>query len=104
MIFLTINKCCKRSLGKGNIFTSVCQEFCSQEGGLPVPVGSGPGGACSGVVSGGDSPPPRRLLLHPTHPIGIFFQKYMFREYLLDLNFMKDHPGQFIIFPIFIIL
>ena len=23
----------KRSLGQGNIFSSVCQEFCSQEGG-----------------------------------------------------------------------
>ena len=23
---------CKRSLGQGNIFSSVCQEFCSQEG------------------------------------------------------------------------
>ena len=25
----------KRSLGQGNIFSSVCQEFCSQGGGLP---------------------------------------------------------------------
>ena len=33
----------KRSLGQGNIFTSVCQEFCSQEG-----VAWSQGGACSG--------------------------------------------------------
>ena len=62
----------KRSLGQGNIFTSVCQEFCSQGGGCLLPGGacswrgvwsrgclllgvSGPGGACSwgGLVLGG---------------------------------------------------
>ena len=26
----------KRSLGQGNIFSSVCQEFCPQEGGIPA--------------------------------------------------------------------
>ena len=40
----------KRSLGQGNIFTSVCQEFCSR------------GGAWSGGVPG-DPPSPGRLLL-----------------------------------------
>ena len=42
----------KRSLGQGNIFTSVCQEFCSQggsgHGGVPVSGGVWSwGGACS---------------------------------------------------------
>ena len=32
---------CKRSLGQGNIFSNVCQEFCPRGG------GSGPGGAWS---------------------------------------------------------
>ena len=45
----------KRSLGQGNIFISVCQEFCSR-GGV-----HGPRGVCSRGVHGGD--PPRRLLL-----------------------------------------
>ena len=46
----------KRSLGQGNIFIGVCQEFCSRgegllpgggvysEGGVPGPGGSAPGG------------------------------------------------------------
>ena len=37
----------KRSLRQGNIFTSVCQEFCSRgRGGVPAPGGGGllPGG------------------------------------------------------------
>ena len=34
----------KRSLGQGNIFTSVCQEFYSKETGM----GPGPRGPCSG--------------------------------------------------------
>ena len=45
----------KRSLGQGNIFTSVCQEFCSWgvggvcSGGVPAPGESGPRGcACPG--------------------------------------------------------
>ena len=45
---------CKRSLGQGNIFTSTCQEFCSQGGGVCSGCGgvrgSGPGGC-------GDPPP-----------------------------------------------
>ena len=36
----------KRSLGQGNIFRSVCQEFCPQGGGV-----CGCGGVC--VVAGG---------------------------------------------------
>ena len=66
------------SLGQGNIFTSVCQEFCSQGGcllwGVPAPWGHGgcllwgvpaTGGACSrvgacfwGVPTPGGSPGP----------------------------------------------
>ena len=44
----------KRSLGQGNIFTSVCQEFCSQGGGA-WSRGICPGGVCSGgcLVLGG---------------------------------------------------
>ena len=67
----------KRSLGQGNIFTSLCQEFCSQvgeegawSGGVPGPRGvPGPGGAWSREVPGprrvcGEPPPPpERLLL-----------------------------------------
>ena len=37
----------KRSLGQGNIFTSVCQEFCSQGGCLLLGGCLLPGGACS---------------------------------------------------------
>ena len=73
----------KRSLGQGNIFIGVCQEFCSQGGyllrGVPAPGGCSQGGvpapqmggACScpggggvpapGGVAGGD--PPKLLLL-----------------------------------------
>ena len=65
----------KRSLGQGNIFRSVCQEFCPQRGWYPSmpcrshdrPAGGSalggllPGGACSGGVPGGD--PLGRLLL-----------------------------------------
>ena len=60
----------KRSLGQGNIFTRVCQEFCSQGGlvpgggwswgawlgGVGVP---GPGGVCSRGVPGEEPPLPR---------------------------------------------
>ena len=46
----------KRSLGQGNIFTSVCQEICSQgAGGVPAP---GQGGASSRGM-----PPPGGCLL-----------------------------------------
>ena len=60
----------KRSLGQGNIFTSVCQEFSSQEGclvwgGSMVPGGVySRGSAWGGAWSGGlVETPPRRLLL-----------------------------------------
>ena len=63
----------KRSLGQGNIFTSVCQEFCSQGGRVPGPGGYlVPGGAWSRgcLVPGGAwsqegvwRTPPGRLLL-----------------------------------------
>ena len=58
----------KRSLGQGNIFTSVCREFCSQGGCLVwggrclllgglVPGGvSSLGGTCSWGAPGGDPP------------------------------------------------
>ena len=59
----------KRSFGRGNIFTSVCQEFCSQRGsalgGCLVLGGSGPGG----VVPGGD--PPMATAAGGTHPTGM---------------------------------
>ena len=67
----------KRSLGQGNIFTSMCQEFCSQgrcaipaciAGGIPACLAAGLQGGClllgGGLllgVPGGD--PPGRLLL-----------------------------------------
>ena len=54
-LFITTRK---RSLGQGNIFTSVCQEFCSQ--GVPVPAGMG--ALSRGGVSGpGGVPGPRRV-------------------------------------------
>ena len=57
----------KRSLGQGNIFTSVCQEFCSQgSGGFLVPGGAWSGGSVGGSAPGGvpgGDPPPGRLLL-----------------------------------------
>ena len=65
---------CKRSLGQGNIFKSVCQEFCPQAGGVCW------GGACSGgawsggfllrVVPGGD-PPGTATAAGGTHPTGM---------------------------------
>ena len=45
----------KRSLGQGNIFIGVCQEFCSQGGG-PGLGGLLLGGAAPGGVPGGDPP------------------------------------------------
>ena len=54
IIFTTIFTTRKRSLGQGNIFTSVCQEFCSQGGGAWSQGGASSGGAWSrGVCSGG---------------------------------------------------
>ena len=53
----------KRSLGQGNIFSNVCQEFCSQEGG-------------SASVHAGIPPPPRsrhppdQAHLRSRHPAG----------------------------------
>ena len=72
----------KRSLGQGNIFIGVCQEFCSQGGawsrggvpGLGVP---GPGGACSWEgecsqgVPGGDPPHQTATAAGGTHPTGM---------------------------------
>ena len=52
----------KRSLGQGHIFTSMCQEFCSQGGGA----WSGRGGVGLLLVGGGGclvENPPGRLLL-----------------------------------------
>ena len=75
----------KRSLGQGNIFTSVCQEFCSQGGacslggawsrgclvgGGLVLGGSGLGGAWSGGVPGGDTPQ-TATAAGGTHPTGM---------------------------------
>ena len=73
----------KRSLGQGNIFIGVCQEFCSRgvvcfrgvsapgwpcllPGGMSAPRGcvSAPGGCLfRGGLPGGDPLPPRRILL-----------------------------------------
>ena len=53
----------KRSLGQGNIFSSVCQEFCSQEGGLPQ--------CMLEYHTRADIPPPGSI--HPPgtrHPLG----------------------------------
>ena len=88
----------KRSLGQGNIFTSVCQEFCSQGGclvlwglcsrGVPGPKGvcsrggclvlgggllrgSALGGVCSQGVPGGDPPPLTATAAGGTHPTGM---------------------------------
>ena len=47
----------KRSLGQGNIFIGVCQEFCSQGGAWSWGVPGRGGGAFSrGGVPGGDPP------------------------------------------------
>ena len=43
----------KRSLGQGNIFIGMCQEFCSQEGGVWSRGVSGPGGC---LLHGGSAP------------------------------------------------
>ena len=46
LLYFIIFTARKRSLGQGNIFTSVCQEFCPQRG-VPAPGGLVLGGACS---------------------------------------------------------
>ena len=81
-VFITARK---RSLGLGNIFTNVCQEFCSQRGacsrGFPLVWSRGvpgPGGVWSrgGVVvwsrgvPGGD-PPGTATAEGGTHPTGM---------------------------------
>ena len=57
----------KRSLGQGNIFTSVCQEFCSVGGGVPGPWG--------GLLPVGgylvETPPPTVTAAGGTHPTGM---------------------------------
>ena len=75
----------KQSLGKGNIFRSVCQEFCPQggvsapggawSGGMPAPKGvsargeSARGGACSGGVWW--RPPRMAIAVGGMHPTGM---------------------------------
>ena len=63
----------KRSLGQGNIFTSVCQEFCSREG---VP---GPGGCL-------ETPPGTATAAGGTHPTGTHSCLNMKAVTLLYLN------------------
>ena len=74
----------KRGLGQGNIFTSVCQEFCSQ-GGCLVPGGSAPGGVSApgrvpasggvgGLLPGGclvETPPGTATAAGGTHTTGM---------------------------------
>ena len=56
----------KRSLGQGNIFIGVCQEFCSQGGSLPqCMLGCHPPGADTLSPPGADTPPPREQTHHP---------------------------------------
>ena len=57
----------KRSLGQGNIFTSVCQEFCSQGGAWCRGECLVPGGAWSG----GHQPPDMAAAAGGTHPPGM---------------------------------
>ena len=74
----------KRSLGQGNIFTSVCQEFCSQGGAIPACIAGGipaclaaglQGGGLlrGGVCSGGClvRPPRMATAAGGTHPTGM---------------------------------
>ena len=60
----------KQSLGQGNIFTSVCREFCLR------------GGACSGggLVRGGAwwRPPPTATAAGGTHPTGMHYCLWIF--------------------------
>ena len=63
-------------MGQGNIFTSMCQEFCPQRGacsGGSAPRGSAPGGAGwvpgPGGVPGGD--PPMATAVGGMHPTGM---------------------------------
>ena len=88
---------CKRSLGQGNIFRSICQSFCPQGRSGCYGVTS-----CYGEHHRLNSTPPRQ---HPhdstTHPLGIGFPSFA-----LD-NRMPNIGGNFIIFfnsGIFLIL
>ena len=56
----------KRSLGQGNIFIGVCQEFCSRGGVLPGArwgMSAPGGGVCSGGAWWRPQTAPRRILL-----------------------------------------
>ena len=59
-----LNTARKRSFGRGNIFTSVCKEFCSQ-GVCLAPPGGGVGG---GRV---ETPPGTATAAGGTHPTGM---------------------------------
>ena len=88
----------KRGLGQGNIFTSVCQEFCSQ-GGCLVPGGSAPGGMSAagrvpasggvgGLLWGGgclvETPPGTATAAGGTHTTGMHScQCILVNRYLL---------------------
>ena len=84
----------KRSLGQGNIFIGVCQEFCSQggaphPGGCFLPEGLPPrgGGASSGGVPGGD-PAGTATAAGGTHPTGMHSClgfKFFFPKTFLEL-------------------
>ena len=80
MIFLIITAR-KRSLGQGNIFLVVCQEFCSQGGcllrggdwseGCMFWGGSALGGGAPGPGGPGGDPPQTATAAGSTHPTGM---------------------------------
>ena len=82
----------KRSLGQGNIFRSVCQEFCPRgcvvPGGCLVRWGGPGGGVCvwsrgcgPGGMPGGD-PPGTATAAGGTHPTGMHSYYQIFSCYL----------------------
>ena len=66
----------KRSLGQGNIFRRVCQEFCPQWGGVWSRGVPGLGGVWS--RGGGGDPPRTATASGGTHPTGIHSCIYIF--------------------------
>ena len=64
---------CKRSLGQGNIFRSVCQEFCPSEGGGIAWSGgvSALGGGEGVSAPGGGVSPGTATAAGGTHPTGM---------------------------------
>ena len=86
---------CKRSLGQGNIFSSICQGFCPQGGGCLVPGGLVQGGAWS--LRGWKPAPEMATAAGGTHPTGMHSCSINKRDrFPLGLENLEKWEGIFI--------